>query len=315
MSGQSACAEIQKHKDDLIAQAQIDKTTISGIIANLSNNMTSWMNPESYTAKNQTESTILNILRTSINQERAINISQACSTGASKAQTNVIDNLSCAICNGGVIYEDVPGSNNKKYVGVLPAENIKLLKGDAGDPCVLTNITQRNKSETEQKCKMNSIITDVMKAQSDTQAQGVLRALQEASGLLSSNSSKSFSCNDVKTELTQKDYLGYVASCASSISSVQSNLIQHCGKANNVIQENIIQSIQDCVNSNTVTKEMDAVSKTSAAAVVETTQTAKGLNLDFMSFLASTGASQIIIIIIVIIVIIVICCISVFLAM
>lgn len=297
MSGRSACAEIELKKKELEAQAERDKTSLGGIFSNLVDNVTSWMNPESYQAKNQTEATILKIIRTSINQDRAININQTCSSGAAKAQTNEINNLTCAVCNGGVIYEE-DEAGKKKFAGILPAENLKTLREMMGvDPCVISNITQVNQSETEQKCKMNAILTDVMKSQAETQAQAVVKALQEASGLLSSNQGNTFSCDDIDTKISQKDYLGYNASCASNISSSQSNSLQYCGKANNVIQQNIMKSIQECVNSNTITKEMSADASTKTKTDVEQDQKAEGL--DLFASLGSLGAMLIPVIILI----------------
>jgi hypothetical protein len=234
------------------------------------------MNPQSYQAKNDTETRILNILRTSINQERAINISQQCSNVASSGQTNSINNLKCAICNGGVIFDD-----NGKMAGILPAENIRVMTGGkpASEFCKMSNITQENKAESQQKCTMNAILTDVMKAQADSQSQAVVKALQEASGLLSSNSSKAFSCTDIKTDLTQKDYFGYVGGCANTFTSNQNNEIKFCGPMNDVIQRNTMSNISECINSNVTTKEMGGAASSGSSTQIETSQKAEGLDL------------------------------------
>lgn len=281
MSGKSACQEIQENKDKLQAEIEKDKNGFGNFLNNLGNNMTAWMNPNNYQAKNEAESTVLKILRTSINSERATQITQSCNQGAANSQSNVIDNLQCSICNGGVIYD-----KDGKYIGILPAANIEIMKKNK-DPCIIENIKQSNKSDVEQKCKLSSMLTDVMKSQQDAQAQAVVQVLQQATGLLSSNKSNNFSCDDIKTEITQKDYFNSISSCANSFTNNQENILQYCGKANNIIQENIIDSIQDCVIDNTVKKEMTGEQTVKTETDIKTDQEAEGLNL--FASLASLG--------------------------
>jgi hypothetical protein len=120
---------------------------------------------------------------------------------------------------------------------------------------------------------------------------------------MAKNSSSNFSCTDIKTDLTQKDYLGYVATCANTFSSNQANEIKYCGPMNDIIQENSIKSINECINSNVVTKQMEAVATTSTSSNIETTQEATGLDLA-----ASLGSLASISPIISIIVSVAICC-------
>jgi hypothetical protein len=293
MSGKSACQEIQENKDTLQAEIEKDKNGFGNFLNNLGNNMTAWMNPNSYQAENEAQSTVLKILRTSINSERATQITQSCIQGAANSQSNVIDNIQCPICNGGAIY-----NKDGTFSGAfLPAANIEIMKKNK-DPCIIENIKQSNKSDVEQKCKLSSMLTDVMKSQQDAQAQAVVQVLQQATGLLSSNKSNNFSCDDIKTEITQKDYFDGISSCANSFTNNQENILQYCGKANNIIQENIIDSIQDCVIDNTVKKEMTGEQTVKTETDIKTDQEAEGLNL-FASF-ASLGVFLIPIIIVIV---------------
>lgn len=299
MSAQSVCADIEKHKADLAAQAERDKTSIGGVFNNLVNktvgNVTALLNPESYQAKNETEATILTVIRNSIDQKRSMQIEQNCKNAAASSQTNVIDNLSCPICNGGVIFD-----NDGKLQGYLPLENIKAMRFvDGKDMCSIENVQQINQDEIEQKCKMNAIVTDIMKSQADSQSLAVAKSMQEASGLLSSNSSKTNSCNDIKTDLKQEDYFKYVAECANQADSIQSNTIKTCGRVNNVLQKNSAKKLQECIISNTTTKAMEAKSEIKAESEVISEQKASGLNL--FASLASGASCCIIIIIIAII--------------
>ena len=293
-SAQSACAEIEKHKQDIKLQIEREKNSVGGFFNNLANNFSIGGLAKTLTAENTAENTVMQILKNNISQEKSIEINQSCNQGSATSQSNVIDNLQCAICNGGVIYD-----KDGKYVGVLPPENIKALKyKDGKDVCVLQNITQENESTVKNNCVMSSMITSLMQAQSDTQAQAVAKLMQEASGLLSKNKSDNMSCTDINNQLSQKDYLKAISTCAQQSTTEQSNNLKYCGKAIDVIQKNLQDSMSDCVIANTASSEFIAKNKQEATQEMEQDQTAEGLNL--FASLASLGVFLIPIIIVIV---------------
>jgi hypothetical protein len=275
MSAQSVCAEIEKHKQDIKLKIEQEKNSVGGFFNNLVNNFSPVNLAKTLTAENNAENTVMQILKNNISQEKSIEINQTCNQGAITSQSNVIDNLQCAVCNGGIIYD-----KDGKVIGVLSPEHIKALRyKDGKDVCVIQNIKQENESTVKKNCVMSSLITSLMQAQSDTQAQAVTKLMQEASGLLSKNKAENMSCTDIKQDLSQKDYLKTISECAQQSTTEQSNNLKYCGKAIDVIQRNIQDSISDCVISNTANSEFIAKMKTKAETDIEIEQTATGLDL------------------------------------
>lgn len=288
-SAQSACAEIEKHKEDIKLALAQEGNSAGAFMKNLADNTTFGGLVKNMKAKNEAEATVLQILNSNISQNKNIEIQQSCNQGSASSQSNIIDNLKCAVCNGGLIYD-----NDGKYVGILPAENIKLSRygkdGKGPDSCIIENITQKNKSDVQKECVMTSMISALMEAQADTQAHAVAKLMQEASGLMSENKSKSSSCTDVKQNLSQSDYLKAISECAQQSTSSQSNALQYCGKANNILQENIQEATNNCIISNTLKAEAVAKIKTEVASDIDIGQKAKGLDLNLFSSFASLGA-------------------------
>lgn len=283
-TAQSACEAIEKHKQDIKLQIEKEKNSPGAFFNNLIDNFSIGGILDKASAKNEAESTVLQILQNNISQKKSLEIQQSCNQGSVSSQTNEINNLQCAVCNGGVIYD-----KSGKVVGTLPAENLKISKygKDGKDSCVIQDVVQRNQSDVKKECVMTSMISALMEAQADTQAHAVAKLMQEASGLMSKNQNQASSCTDIKQNLSQEDYLKAISECAQQSTSSQSNALNYCGKAINVLQENIQEATNDCIISNTMKAEAVAKAKTEAETEIETSQKAEGLNL--FASLASLG--------------------------
>lgn len=254
---QDACVEISGKAAEALKQPEAP-TGINAIM----NNVTSWMNPNNYRAG---ENVSLNInnqsFNTDLSKEELTDIVNSCSNTAATAQLNIISTpATCEYCN--------------KF------------------GCNIQNITQTNKANFEQTCKIEAVINKLLTKSNNTDSQALASVLQQAQGLLSgSNRTAGVNCNAVSTDMSAKEYLTQITSCANSISANQTNTLSQCGNATNVVQENVNKQIQDCIISSTQKAEENIASTTKTK--VESTVEQKSVGLDFMASVASGGVSVI----------------------
>lgn len=254
-TAQDACVEITGKAAEALKQPEAP----GGVLGVLSN-ATAWMNPNNYRAG---ENVSLNInnqsFNTDLSKEELNDIVNSCSNTAATAQLNIISTpATCEYCN--------------KY------------------GCDVKNITQTNKAEFEQKCKIEAVINKLLTKTNNTDSQALASVLQQAQGLLSgSNRTAGVNCNAVSTDMSAKEYLTQITSCANSISANQANTLSQCGNATNIVQENVNKQIQECIINTTQKSEENIASVTKTK--IESTVDQKSVGLDLMASLASGGVS------------------------
>lgn len=211
----------------------------------------------------QTE--IIQTINENISQERRQYIQNTCNQASNLSQTNIIDNEKCVACNGGKIYD-----RNGKLVLKPDGKPVRLsadmvLQTTGGNPeefCKNENIEQTNKSTVKNNCIINNVIVDLMKAQDNEQAQVVAQVLQSAHDVLTQEQSEDFICQDVSPNVSEIDYLRQINTCAEQANLEQINILNWCGPAINVLQNNVSNHMKECIKNTTVEKE--TVTETSA---------------------------------------------------
>lgn len=198
------------------------------------------------------------MIENKISQTRQTEIEEKCSSSISYALSNVIDNLKCPVCNDGHIYD-----KKGKFVGRIPDAELKILnKGKVSNTCNVKDVTQMNSVSTQNKCVINTMISELMKAKDDIEAQAAARAMQGLPEVKDDNDNNDYKCQAVKQDITQNEYLESISKCVQDALSIQENVFHHCGNASDIVQKNLSTTLKECVLSTTQKSEMTVDSST-----------------------------------------------------
>lgn len=190
-------------------------------------------------------------LQNQISKERQVQIEEQCSKGTTYAMGNIISDFSCSMCNGGHIY-DLDGT----YRGKISDEELNILTNGKGkNVCERTDITQINTLRTKNECIINAMITDLMKVQDDIQAQAAAQLMQELPEVNNEEYDVDYKCQEINQNISQKEYLDIISKCAQGSTSIQLNILKHCGNASNVVQKNISNQVKECIINNSINKQ------------------------------------------------------------
>lgn len=248
-SGQSVCEKIQNERDRLNKDYQINKiwSDATGQISPIYgiSKKSAQIEQQKNNDPNDQQNEAIQIIDRNISQEKKLEIENQCMQSTLSEQINNIDNRNCPTCNYGIIYDD-----EGKYIDKIPAnELMKLTNNNPGGFCNIENIQQTNLSNLQNKCIINNIISELMKAQSDIQSHALARLMAQSQETWDySGGGASFSCQDINQNLSQKDYLNIINTCAQGSSILQQNIITHCGKAINISQNNLSTTLNECIH-------------------------------------------------------------------
>lgn len=239
------CRQISSEADNIRAKAKGDAELAKNVIHAFSP-----LNAIIDAAKggdNEIETELRNIMDTSISPEVKTQITNTCNNVASSIMSNVIDNTQCEYC--------------KK------------------NECPISNVTQENVSSSQQDCILNSIVTNLLKAQNDTNSQALAEAIQKSQGALSGDNTKSDNmCNIVNTNISPKSYLESINQCANQIDNDLKNELKGCAAVTNVIQRNQIQNLQACITSATTDTKLDIENKADVGSGSTSNQSSEGIS-------------------------------------
>ena len=228
---------------------------------------------------NATEDVMTNILNTNLSTCDVTKIENACVNSSASTQVNSIDNTMCPMCTN-------PPSH------WTPDDITKL--------CSYSNITQENVATISQRCSIQSTIESLLSKTASVDAQALASVLQEADGLMSGdNSYKADNCNVINVDMSSVEYLENKSSCANEISVDQKNNLSVCGSATNILQNNKLESLQECLIGveKQTEKTNDTKSKTLSDKKVD--QSSAALTAD--SLLSSVISCALVIMIIVVV--------------
>jgi len=187
-SGAEACATISSEADKITAQYGGAKGLIDAVLGPFS--------PNNWKSENEASQKTRNITNIDLSNEETLKIHNACANAFAGVQTNIIDTSGCEYCqkNG----------------------------------CNVSNVTQVNTAENNQKCTIEALIDVLLTKTDDVKAVSTAKALQDAQGLLSGNKTTSNNCNLVNKDMSSKMYLDSMSSCANQTSMFQTNNIKGC---------------------------------------------------------------------------------------
>lgn len=197
--------------------------------------------------ENNVDSETRNIIEENMSSETRMNITNECKNSSATMQLNEIDTSQCKYCQ------------------------------EHG--CDASNITQENNAEAEQKCILASAVTSLMKQSDNIKAQALAQAIQKSQGLSSGdNASKGKSCNVIKKDMSQKQYIEVINKCTNEITTNQTNSLKNCGPMTNIVQRNVSKQLQTCITDGTVDAKAEQDSSTDATAKSKSDQTSVGFD-------------------------------------
>lgn len=236
-SAADECRKISSTSDDINAA--------SGGIAKVIDSCLSWMSPNNYIAKNQSDNVARNIINNSMTSEDITKVNTSCSNTSTVVQSNIIDTTNCKYCQ----------------------EN----------GCSVSGIRQNNKSSVNQACKINVAIELLLKKTNDSNALALAKSLQDAQGLLTSNATSTDICNVLKSDASYESYTETISTCANVYGLAQENLVNSCGPVTDIIQENTATQFQDCLLGVGITKDTTITEEVTADANLSPEQKTTGV--------------------------------------
>jgi len=229
-----ACRTISSKADEI-------KAHYSGA-ANVVSSIQGFFNPRNYKTENEVSTQLRNNFNIDLSTDDVKKIRNSCENVTSTVQSNVIDNSRCEYCQ-----------KNR---------------------CTISGITQTNTAQNSQECSINSLIDTLMNKSATVDTMAVVKAIQDAKGIASSNTAKTSMCTNVNQDLSTTNYFENISSCANKTLSNQSNELIGCGDLINNIQSNSIEAFNKCMNNATSTASTSVTSEYRSSASVDTGQKA-----------------------------------------
>lgn len=223
-------AEACKH---ISSQAENIKEGLKGA-TNVVSSIFGFLNPRNYKSENESSTQIKNNFNIDLSVEDIKKIRNSCENINSNLQSNTIDTSKCQYCQ-----------TNR---------------------CTLKNITQRNIQTSASECTINSLIDTLTQKTATIDSMAVIKAIQDAKGIGTSNSANTNICTNVNQDMSTSQYFENISSCANKTIGNQTNYIASCGDIMDIVQENSLENFSKCMNnaSNTGTTKIDSEVKNSS---------------------------------------------------
>jgi hypothetical protein len=190
---------------------------------------------DAFGSRNQSQTFNTNINNTSISTTDITNIFNSCTNSTRTVQENNLSQTpECLdtigrVCNGNL-------------------------------PCIIEmstvrNIDQRNAQTVRLNCIINSLIKTISSKDVSMENAAQLNTLQNASGLMTSNSNLTSNCNQVNNNISSSNFLNAITTCANEFSLQQLNNINTCGNLSNVSQSSTNDFFSECYASQGIFRE------------------------------------------------------------
>lgn len=250
------CKEISSEAENISAAM--------GGVSNILDSALAFLSPNNYkSGSNTANNMVRNILDTKIAPESRTRIENECNNAVASNQSNIVDQTQCKYCD----------THN----------------------CAITNLQQVNDATVRQDCLINNAVVELMKVSSDIQAAATADLLQKASGpLTGDNKASNKNCNIVNKDISPKTYLDIITKCANAASIDQSNTFKGCGTATNVLQKNVMESLQECIIGNTVSKTSEIEDKTKIESKLKVEQSTELIGLGSLLSICSCSIVSIV---------------------
>ena len=244
--------------------------------------------------RNKSDSMIMNsnISYLDLSQQDIININNSCSNLATSSQiNNLIQSPNC-ITNAFEICKDNKGViNDTCYSKVADLITIK-------------NVNQLNVSNIKEECQLNNLVKKLSSKDANIDTASAVLAAQRASGIGSQVDGITSNCNEIRQDMSSKDFLTSILSCSNQISNKQVNSFEACG-GSNINQQNINDAFQRCLVSSGIYTEQKSVSTIQQKLESKVDQTAA--TIDFGALFGNP------IVIVIIVVVLLVCSVVLFL--
>lgn len=210
-----ACRKISSRADEIEAHY--------GGAANLVDSMWGLLSPNNYETVAEAEQAIRNNTTIDMSSNDITNIRQSCDNIGSTDQSNTIDTSNCPYCD-----------ENK---------------------CTVSGNTQTTEAQVEQKCYATMLTDALLAKTNDIESLATAEALQRAQGTTSGNSQDADICNNIRADLSTRQYVDLLGQCHNSQSTVQSNIMKGCADFIDNIQEASTRQYAECVQDATSRSE------------------------------------------------------------
>ena len=252
-NAQSACAQISKQLSDVESQKSKNK-------------MISSFNPLTAITNligNKTDSTVVNnnVSFLDLSSQDIQNINNSCSNLASGTQTNVINQDSNCM--------SAAFSVCKKTDGTYDLNCVEKQRGTV----TITKVDQTNKSKIEEQCFINNLINKISTKSASVDNVSAVLAAQKASGFGSQVDGVTSNCNEVRTDMSSKDFLDSLMKCANDVSNIQTNMYSACG-GTDITQKNEAEFLSKCYLDNKLIQEKKTVLAVKSETTIQNVQTA-----------------------------------------
>lgn len=209
---------------------------------------------DAFGSRNRSQTFNTNINNTSISTTDITNIFNSCTNSSSVIQeNNLTQSNECLdtigrVCNGNL-------------------------------PCIMEmstvrNIDQRNAQTVRLNCIINSLIKTISTKDVNMENAAQLSTLQNASGLMTSNSNLTSNCNQVNNNISTNRFLNAITTCANEFSTRQLNNINACGNVSNVTQSATGDFFAECYASQGIFREDNTGVRSFNRADISTSQRA-----------------------------------------
>lgn len=209
---------------------------------------------DAFGSRNRSQTFNTNINNTSISTTDITNIFNSCTNSSSVVQeNNLTQSTECLdtigrVCNGNL-------------------------------PCIMEmstvrNIDQRNAQTVRLNCIINSLIKTISTKDVSMENAAQLSTLQNASGLMTSNSNLTSNCNQVNNDISTDRFLNAITTCANEFSTRQLNNINACGNVSNVTQSATGDFFAECYASQGIFREDNTGIRSFNRADISTSQRA-----------------------------------------
>jgi hypothetical protein len=209
------------------------------------------LNPNAWKAEGDLKTEVRNITNIDMSDNDVKEMMNKCEASTLAIQKNIIDNTNCEYCKRNL--------------------------------CTIHNVTQKNTSEQEARCRLQAVMEFFAKNTDEVQQLAAMEAIQKSTGLLSSAQAEGINCNYVNKDMSSNEYLKNVQSCNSKLAVDQTNVLKGCGLIYDIIQENSSKQWADCLVATTFTDKKETSSKTTQTAKTKMEQIVEGFT-PLMSF-------------------------------
>lgn len=238
-----ACKQISSQAQNITAAANGGAKLINSILGPFS--------PKNYVSDNDTASQLRNVLGMDLSSNDISTINNSCKNISTGIQSNKLQTDQCPYCR----------------------------ECKTGNCCPISNVRQSNVASSNQTCIAKALIDVLRQKHNTVEASAAAKAVQDATGLLASNTSSTDQCNYVNTDMSSEAYLEQINKCSNTSSIDQSNNIGACDAVFNVLQENSLANFQKCLANSTTELKEEIKSNVAAKTESYVEQHATGLDL------------------------------------